>query len=439
MKRAAIPMTNLPRVLIIGGGFGGINLAKALRNEPFQVVMFDRHNYHTFQPLLYQVATGGLEPDSIAFPLRKIFSRQSNFIFRMGEVLNVNPEQKIVETSIGEVSYDHLIIASGTDTNFFGLTSLEENAVGMKSIPESLDLRSMVLQNFEEALQTTEIEIKDILLKFIVVGGGPTGVEMAGALAELKRFVLPNDYPELDLRQMEIHLIEAGGQLLAGMSDSSSRNAKKALEKLGVHIWYNTRVTDYDGKVIHTHDGQTFEAATVIWAAGIQGNVIEGIGKDVIERGSRLAVDDLNRVKGYKNIYAIGDVALMKTEAYPNGHPQVAPAAIQQAKNLAKNLRRIHKNQESKLKPFAYFDKGAMATIGRNKAVVDFRNIHLKGFIAWLGWMGLHLLFLLGFRNKLVVFVNWVWSYFTYDKGTRLIIRPFKRKPIIREPEKVSV
>ena len=421
-----IPKTNLPRVLIIGGGFGGMTLARTLNKRAFQVVMIDRNNYHTFQPLLYQVATGGLEPDSIAFPLRKIFSKQENFIFRMAEVLNIDPEEKKVETTIGSIEYDYLVLATGSTTNFFGNEQLETFAVGMKTIPESLDLRSFILQNFEQALQGRTGEEKDVLLKYVVVGGGPTGVETSGALAELKRHVLPNDYPELDLRQMEIHLIEAGDQLLAGMSEKSSQDALEALEKLGVHVWLNTLVTDYDGTHLQTNQEVDFEASTVIWAAGVKGNVINGLGEEIVQKGNRLEVDEYNRIKGFENIFAVGDLALMRTEEYPNGHPQVSPAAIQQGKNLGRNLPALIKG--APLRGFKYFDKGSMATIGRNKAVVDFRKIHLKGFIAWLGWMFVHLLFLIGFRNRLVVFVNWVWSYLTYDKGTRLIIRPFKRK-----------
>ncbi|MEM7372485.1 MAG: NAD(P)/FAD-dependent oxidoreductase [Bacteroidota bacterium] len=425
--KAVIPKTNLPRVLIIGGGFGGITLAKALKKAPFQVVMFDRNNYHTFQPLLYQVATGGLEPDSIAFPLRKIFSKQDNFIFRMAEVEEVDTVRKTVHTSIGEVRYDYLVISTGSKTNFFGNEGLEENAVGMKTIPESLDLRSLTLQNFEKALQTPDGEDAETLMKFVVVGGGPTGVETAGALAELKRHVLPSDYPELDLRQMEIHLIEASDRLLAGMTDQSGEDAKSALEKMGVHVWLNTMVTNYDGERLHTSREQEFEASTVIWAAGVTGSLIPGIDAELVERG-RLRVDSYNRVQSYNDVFAIGDVALMKTEDYPDGHPQVAPAAMQMGDNLAKNLIKLHESEGEVVQEFVYFDKGSMATIGRNKAVVDFRNMHLKGWIAWLAWMFIHLLFLIGFRNKLVVFINWVWSYLTYDKGTRVIIRPFKRK-----------
>ncbi len=425
--KASLPKTNLPRLVIIGGGFGGITLAKKLRGLPVQVVMLDRNNYHTFQPLLYQVATGGLEPDSIAFPLRKMFGTQDNLFFRMAEVERIDPGLKTVYTSIGEVNYDYLVLATGSSTNFFGMQDVEDLSVGMKSIPEALDLRSLILQNFEMALQTNDLARKDTLLKFVVVGGGPTGVETAGALAELKRHVLPSDYPELDLRMMEIHLIEASSQLLSGMSQKSSDDAKRSLEKLGVHIWLENRVTEYGNDIIQTDKDKTFEASTVIWAAGIKGNLIDGLENAKLAGGQRIEVDRYNKAFGSEDVYVIGDLAMMRTEAYPNGHPQVAPGAIQQGENLGLNLAKMLKGEEE-LNEFTYFDKGSMATIGRNKAVVDFRKLHMNGFVAWLAWMFIHLLYMIGFRNKLVVFVNWVWSYFTYDKGTRVIIRPFPKK-----------
>jgi len=425
--KAIIPESDLPRVVIIGGGFGGISVAQGLKNAPFQVVMIDRHNYHTFQPLLYQVASGGLEPDSIAFPLRKMFAKQDNLSFRMAEVQRVDPEEKYVHTSIGAISYDYLVMATGTKTNFFGNEEVEKNAVGMKSIPESLDLRSLILQNFERAHDFDSTQEQDKLMGFVVVGGGPTGVETAGALAELKRHVLPSDYPELDIDLMDIHLIEAGDRLLKGMSDKSSEDAQKGLEKLGVHVHLNTMVTGFDGELVKTQsEDLSIEATTVIWAAGVKGATVEGLENAIIDRPNKLKVDEYSRVEGYEGIFAIGDISLMQTEEYPRGLPGVAPAAMQTGTHLAKNLILMEKG--APLKPFQYFDKGSMATIGRNKAVLDVGKLHLKGFIAWLGWMFVHILYLIGFRNKVVVFVNWVWSYFTYDKGTRLIIRPFRKK-----------
>ncbi len=435
--KVILPETDLPRLVIVGGGFGGIKLAQALRNAPVQVVMFDRHNYHTFQPLLYQVATGGLEPDSIAFPLRKVFEGYKNFHFRVAEVNRLDAGSQTLYTTIGELQYDYLVLSTGSETSFFGMDEIKARAMGMKTIPESLDLRSLVLQNFEMAHQEDEADEQHALMKFVVVGGGPTGVETAGALAELKRHVLPHDYPELDLKHMDIHLIEASPRVLAAMSEKSSAQAREALEKLGVNVLLSTRVKEYDGRFVRTVEGHEIEAAVVIWAAGIQGKVIEGV-ESALDRGRRVTVDEYNRVKGFDNVFAIGDVALMRTETHPNGHPQVAPVAMQQGTQLGQNILNLLKG--APLKPFAYFDKGSMATIGRNKAVIDFGPLHLRGFIAWLGWMFVHILFLIGFRNKLVVFINWVWSYFTYDKGARLIIRPFRKRQeqvLTREPQSV--
>lgn len=422
-----IPELNLPRVVIIGGGFGGITLAESLKNAPVQVVMFDKHNYHTFQPLLYQVATGGLEPDSIAFPIRKMFKKRKNFFFRMAQVEHVDLKRKMVHTSVGEIRYDYLVVATGSKTNFFGMKGVEVLSQGMKNIPEALDLRSLILQNFEKAVLTNDLEERSALMNFVVVGAGPTGVETAGALAELKRHILPKDYPELDLRQMQIHLVEAGEHILPGMSEDSSKNARKALTKLGVHLWLNTRVEGYDGTTVKTNSPTDLTAKTMIWSAGVVGNTIPGL-EDFVLRGNRLDVDQFNRLRGQDHVFAIGDVAYMSTEAYPDGHPMVAPTAIQMGKLLARNIKSLM--YQRPLQPFKYFDKGSMATIGRNKAVVDWKKLRFKGLIAWIGWMGIHLLYLAGFRNKLVVFVNWIVSYFTYDKGTRLIIRPFRRKSL---------
>ena len=426
-----VPNTNRKRIVIVGGGFGGIRLAKSLRKLPVQVVLLDSNNYHTFQPLLYQVATGGLEPDSIAFPLRKLFGKQDNFFFRMGKVEEIHHEEKELSTSIGPLSYDYLVIATGTRSSFYGMETVEDNAYGMKTVSEAVDIRSIILENFEKALYTDDKQERERLLQFVVVGGGPTGVETAGALAELKRFVLPNDYPELDLRQMDVHLIEAGDHLLGGMSDESSENAKKSLEKLGVHIWFNTYVKAYNGKVVTTQTDKQFHSEMVMWAAGIEGSVIPGIPESSLGKARRIKVNPFNQIEGMEDCFALGDVAFMETEAYPHGFPQVAQVAIQQGKQLASNFKRLF--NKVPLKAFEYKDKGSMATIGRNKAVVDIKGMHLRGIFAWLVWMLVHLIFLMGFRNKLVVFINWVWSYLTYDKGSRIIIRPFKNnkpKPV---------
>lgn len=424
---------SFPRVIIIGGGFGGIQLAKHLKDKEVQVLMLDRHNYHTFQPLLYQVATGGLEADSIAFPLRKIFKGQKNFIFRNAEVLSVIPERKAVETNIGEFYYDYLVIATGSDSNFFGSRELEHYTMPMKTIPESLNLRSMILQNLEESLIETDPVKKAALLNFVVTGGGPTGVELAGSLAELKRHVLRKDYPELNMDDMNIYLVEGSPVLLGPMSPQSQRSSCQFLEELGVKVMTDMRVSSYDGSKIVLSNGTEIVTKNVLWSAGVKGVVPGGIPMDRIVRGGRIKVDEYNRVSGYNDIFAIGDVASMSTEDYPNGHPGVAPVAMQQGKLLAENLVRIINRQEPV--PFKYKDKGSMATIGRNRAVVDIGKIRFQGVFAWFVWMFVHLMSLVGFRNKLVVLVNWIWSYFSYDRGTRLIIRPFNRQSMTEDTQ----
>lgn len=426
------PSTKFPKIVIVGGGFGGIELAKKLKNKEVQVLMLDRHNYHTFQPLLYQVATGGLEADSIAFPLRKIFKNQKNFTFRVTEVERVIPERKILQTSIGDIDYDYLILATGSDTNFFGQAEIEHYSMPMKSIPEALNLRSMILQNLEEALIEPDPGKKSALLNFVVVGAGPTGVELSGSLAELKKHVLPKDYPELDISKMQIYLIEGSPEVLGPMSDQASAKAQKFLEEMGVTLLLNCKVLSYDGAHIALSTGQTIATENVLWSAGVKGAVIDGIPQEAIVRGGRIQTDEFNRIKGFENIFAIGDVAAVITPETTNGHPGVAPVAIQQGKHLAKNLIRIINNE--KPEPFDYFDKGSMATVGRNRAVVDIGKIRFQGIFAWFVWMFVHLMSLVGFRNKVVTFVNWVWSYFSYDRGTRLIIRKFDRQSMTEAP-----
>lgn len=413
------------KIVIVGGGFGGIELAKKLRNENVEVTILDKHNYHTFQPLLYQVATGGLEADSIAFPIRKIFKGQKNLTFRVTEVEKVIPEENKLLTTIGTIKYDHLVVATGSTSNFFGQAEIEQNAMPMKSIPEALNLRSLILQNLEAALIAKDEETEEKLLNFVIVGGGPTGVETAGAIAELKKHVLKNDYPELDIHKVNIYLIEGSPELLGPMSKQSQVKSQEFLEELGVTVYTNSRVQSYNGEVLSLVDGRSILSASVIWSAGVKGVVLDGLKPECVVRGNRLKVDRFNKVELYENIYAIGDVAAMITDETPNGHPGVAPVAIQQGKLLAKNLINIIEARPTE--GFKYFDKGAMATVGRNRAVVDINKIHFQGVFAWFTWMFVHLMTLVGFRNKLVVFVNWVWSYFSYDRGTRLIIRPFKK------------
>ena len=435
MKALNIPENKHPRVVVIGGGFAGINLIKNLKGKPFQIVLLDKHNYHTFQPLLYQVATAGLEPDSIAYPLRKIFKDFKHFHFRVATAQSVDLKTKILLTDRGPLDFDHLIIATGSDTNYFGNESVRELSMSMKTVPEALNLRSLMLQNFEEALLTDNYSEREALMNFVIVGAGPTGVELAGALAELKNVVLPKDYPDLDIRQMNIHLVEAAGKVLPPMSDESSARAQRYLEKLGVQVWLDTMVKDYDGKKVLTNK-KDLPTRTLIWAAGVTGNTLEGIPSESMEKG-RILVDEFNRIKGSESIFAIGDVALMKTEQKPKGDPMVAQTAIQQGETLAKNLLRSSSGKE--MKPFQYRDKGSMATVGRNKAVVDIKKFHFGGLFAWFLWMVVHLVALVGFRNRAVALLNWIYNYFSYDKGIRLIIRPWKRKISIQKEETPTV
>ena len=426
MKEVNIPETNVPRLVIIGGGFGGLELVKTLKNKDIQVILIDRNNYHTFQPLLYQVATAGLEPDSIAYPIRKIFKSHDNFYFRVAEVEHISPEQKAVETNIGSISYDYLAIATGSRTNYFGMDSLEMLSMSLKSVPQALDLRSYMLQLFEEAILEPDVKERERKMSFVIVGAGPTGVELAGALGELKRHVLPNDYSELDVRRMQIHLIEAGPRILPALGGKSSSKAEEYLKELGVTVWKDTQVTDYDGLTAQTQKGKELQTRTLIWSAGVEGNAIEGIHADSIVKGNRILVDEYCRIKGLKDVFAVGDVAAMISEDFPKGHPMVAPVAMQQGECVGKNLLREAKGKEPK--PFEYFDKGSMATIGRNRAVVEVGKLKWQGAFAWFVWMFVHLISLVGFRNQLVVFINWMWNFLNYDRGIRLIVRPFKRE-----------
>lgn len=418
-----LPNTAAPRIVIVGGGFAGIELAKALRRKPYDVLLLDRNNHFTFQPLLYQVATGGLEPNSIAYPFRRLFRNAHNVRFRMAEVQSMDAHRKVLDTEIGEVPYDYLVLATGSKPRFFGLDQTQ--LLPLKSVPQALQMRNHILQQFERAVVSDSRKEKDAFTNFVVVGGGPTGVELAGALGEMKRFVLPKDYPELDFSIMHIHLIEGMDQLLDGMSDKSSEGALQSLQELGVEVHFGTLVDEYDGEKIEL-DGLTIPTKNLIWTAGVQADTVQGLSDTAIAENGRILVDEYNRVKGSDSIFAIGDVAQMELEDHPNGFPMLAPVAVQQGQHLAKNLKRLASGKE--MEAFSYFDKGTMATIGRNRAVADVRKLHLRGFVAWLAWMFVHLITLVGFRNKLVVFINWVYNYFTYDKALRLIIRRGKNR-----------
>ena len=429
-----IPETNQPRIVIIGGGFGGMNLIKKLKKTDYQVVLLDKRNFHTFQPLLYQVSTSGLEPESIAYPLRKIIRKQKNMHFRLAEVHRIDTQLQKVRTDIGDLHYDHLVIATGTRTNFFGNKTIEENAIWMKSLPQALNIRSLMFENLEKANRTEDPVKRKELLRFVIAGAGPTGVELSGAFAELRSNVLQADYPDMDASEIEIHLIEGADRVLPPFSKQSSEKAQKFLEDMGVTIHLETLVGNYENNRVTTKGDLVLDTATFIWSAGVTGASIEGFEETaLLPKLNRYKVDRYNRVAGFQNIYAIGDIALMETEDFPKGHPQLAQPAIQQGKNLAKNFKKMLRKEE--LEPFKYFDKGSMATIGRNKAVVDMGKIHFGGFLAWFIWMFIHLWFLVGFRNRVVTFFNWTYSYLNYDKAARLIVRPFKQNKIIAEED----
>lgn len=417
-----IPQSPLPRVVIAGGGFGGLKLAQELDSRHFQVILIDHHNYHQFPPLIYQVASSGLEPSSIAFPFRSALRKKTGFVFRLAEVQGVAPERNLLLTSVGEVKYDYLILACGGTTNFFGNDQIARHSLPMKTLYESMNLRNVLLQNIEKALVSDDEERRNALLTVAIVGGGPSGVEIAGALAEMKRYVLPKDYPYLDSSLFRIHLLDASPRLLQAMSERSSETAARGLREMGVEIHTGTMVSDYDGKTLRLSDGSEMKTRTVIWVSGIVANAVEGIQAEALGRGRRILVDEHNEVKGLTNVFAIGDQCLMTADAnYPNGHPQLAQVAIQQARLLARNLRA---RQEGKpLSPFHYKDLGSMATIGRNRAVAEIRGAKWGGFTAWMLWLVVHLRSILSVRNKVIVLLNWIWNYVTYDRSLRLILK----------------
>ncbi|TNE61981.1 MAG: NAD(P)/FAD-dependent oxidoreductase [Bacteroidetes bacterium] len=420
-----IPETGQKRVVIVGGGFGGLTLARKLSKSEFQVVLIDKNNYHQFQPLFYQVAMAGLEPSSIVFPLRKVFQKIKNVFVRVTRVLRVDPERQEVHTEIGALHYDYLVLAIGADTNWYNNQRIRANAIPMKSVNEALYLRNTIFEDYEKAVTADNYEERQRFLDIVIVGGGPTGVEIAGSLAEMKRNIIPKDYIDLDRDEIDIHLIHGAPELLNTMSPAASAAARKFLEDLGINLWLDKVVTDYDGETVFINDGSTIRADKVIWAAGVTCNTIEGLPKEAYTHGNRLVVNAFNQTEAFGNIFVVGDQAYQTEEAYPHGHSQVAQVAIQQARQLAGNLHRLNRKQP--MKAFHYRDLGAMATIGRNRAVVDLPFWRFQGAFAWMVWLFVHLFSILGMKNKLFIFLNWVWNYFTYDQSLRLVIKPWKR------------
>tara|TARA_R110001583_G_scaffold80855_6_gene216482 strand:- start:8783 stop:10102 length:1320 start_codon:yes stop_codon:yes gene_type:complete len=426
MEAICLPNSKLPRVVIVGGGFAGLASVEGLKNKDVQVVLIDRNNFHQFQPLFYQVATSALEPDSIVFPFRKQIKGYKNVSFRLAEVLEIQASVNTVITNKGKLTYDYLVLATGTKTNFFGMEEVERNSLGMKDIRDSLNIRHMMLQNLEQAAITCDDEERDALTNFVIVGGGPAGVEMAGALAEFCKYILPKDYPEYPSSIMNIYLVEANNELLATMSDKASMNTLNYLEKLGVEVLLNESVSDYDGKIVQTKRGKKLLARNLIWTAGVKGQFPKGIEDKHVVRGNRIKTDTYLKVEGHENIFAIGDIAAIITQDIPKGHPQVAQTAIQQGKYLGDSLFNIINNRP--IKPFKYKDKGALATVGKRRAVADLGKFKFAGYFAWLLWSVVHLMAISGFKNRLMVGFNWAVSYFTYEKSNRLIIRNFKQK-----------
>ncbi len=430
-----IAKTNAKRVVIVGGGFGGLKLANALRKTGMQVVLVDKNNFHQFPPLIYQVASSGIEPSSISFPFRKIFRKRKNFYFRMAEARSIFPDKKILQTSIGKIEYDYLVLAAGTTTNFFGNKHLEEEAMPMKTLPEAMGLRNALLGNLERSITCATEQERNELQNIVIVGGGATGVEIAGVLSEMKKYVLPADYPDMDSSQLNIFLIEAAGRLLGGMSPESSAAAEQFLRNMGVNVCLHKKVTDYrDHKVIF-EDGMEIPTRTFIWVSGVKAVSIGNIPAECMGRGGRLKVDAYNRVEGLKDVFAIGDQCIMTADKdYPYGHPQLAQVAIQQGKLLAENLKRIEKKKP--LKAFHYKNLGSMATVGRNRAVAEFKKVKTQGWIAWILWLVVHLRSILGVRNRISVMLNWMYNYFTYDQSLRIIIYARKAKEVKEREER---
>ncbi len=416
---------NRKKLVIIGAGFAGLQLSRRLKHSAYDITLIDQFNFHQFQPLFYQVATARLEPSSISFPLRKIFQKRENVHVRVTKVSGIDLEARVVHTDTCDFPYDYLVIATGCSTNFFGNKNLEKYAFPMKSTVESITLRNRLLLNFEDALDCSEDDLEGIM-NIVIAGGGPTGVELAGSIIEMKHHVLPRDYPDMDFSRMNVYILAGGPGLLAPMSKISQQKSQEYLEKMGVQVWTNALVQDYDGKVVSLKDGRTIRTNNMIWAAGVTGNVPPGIPKEKLVRGNRIKVDQFSRIEGYDNVFALGDVSYMETPEWPKGHPQLANVANNQAKQLSKNLYYLADGRE--LQPFRYKNPGTMATVGKRKAVVDLPSFSFQGFFAWVVWMFLHLMLILSVKNKLIIFINWAISYVTNDTTLRLILLPTRKQ-----------
>lgn len=413
------------KIVVVGCGFGGLQFVNHLKKDQFDIIVIDKVNHHQFPPLFYQVAASQIEPSTVSFPIRKIFQKRRDVRIRLATVLIVNKDENYIDTSIGKFNYDYLVISTGTSTNFYGNKGIEDNVLGLKSTYQSINVRNEILHNFEELLYAKD---KEGLYNIVIVGGGATGVELAGAFAEMTRVILPKDYPNINKEKVNVYLLEGGENTLANMSSFAQKYSKQQLQKMGVIVKTGTFVKDYDGEVVTLNNGETIHTKNVIWSAGVIGNAIGGIPEDSVLRNGRIKVDRVNRVKGISNVFAIGDVAYMETDKYPKGHPQLANVAIGQGKNLARNIQLMESAKdnieiENNLKSYEYKNLGTMATIGRNKAVVDLPFIKFKGYFAWLIWMFLHLMLILSVRNKIVIFINWAWNYVTKNNSLRLILK----------------
>jgi len=422
-----LPETDVPRIVVVGAGFAGMNFIKKLKNKPVQIVLVDQNNYHQFQPLLYQVAIAGLEPDAVNFPVRKLFKTYKNLIFRYAKVTQILPDENTLKTESGDIPYDYLVLATGTKINYYGLEDVRQNSIGLKDVYKALNIRNILIEKFEHTVLTCDKDERKALTNFVIAGAGPTGVELSGALAEFKNYILRRDYPELTPEIMKIYLLEMAPRVLPGMSEKASRKAHMDLTKLGVNVMVNTKVNSYDGHKVVTGNNHELIARTFIWAAGVEGTLPEGLPESVLVKGNRLRVDETNRVKISDNIFAVGDIAAMMSEELPKGHPMLAPVAIQQGRNLSKNIMNII-NAKGKIKPFRYKDKGMLATIGKTRAVADIKKMKLGGFIAWIIWATVHLYYMVGVKNKMVTALSWFYHYLTYDKANRHILRGLDEK-----------